>query len=421
VKLLGLEARQNSYYYQSRYQQVVDFGADLYVLNGEGTADFWPAEKYRIVGSKKIDDLIAAAKAWHAEEHFDGVLTFSESGVIATAVVAEALGLPSIGEQAARASRNKLVMREAHAAGGVPHPAFRLVHTETEALETAAEFGYPVILKPTLGAASNFVFKVDDPAELIERFAAAGEGIRDMSWYEMEADGVDLGPHGLLMESFLDGSEHLIEALAWDDEVYLGSIVDRVTVEGATFDDDVHHAPTSLTAEQVAEVQRVVAAAVHAQGIRRSAMHAEIRFHQGRPNLLEIAVRPGGGGLDHIARITAEHDPIRAVMDVAAGVKPQVRHYQPTAVHIWSMCLISDAGTIAEIEVPAEVAEAPEVFFLKVTARPGDVIRRPPEGNSILGFLGVTGTGMDEVQARADELAGMIRVRFTDAVPAVAG
>ena len=28
MKLLALEARQNSFYYKSRYQQIVDFGAD---------------------------------------------------------------------------------------------------------------------------------------------------------------------------------------------------------------------------------------------------------------------------------------------------------------------------------------------------------------------------------------------------------
>src|SRR5206468_11927045 len=128
----------------------------------------------------------------------------------------------------------------------------------------------PVIVKPTLGAASNFVFRVDTPDQLRERYSQARAGMDRMIWYRMEADGIDLGPHGLLVESFLDGHEHLIEALAWDDEVYLGSIVDRITAEGDTFDDDMHHAPTSLTAEQIAAVHAVVTAGVRAQGLVRS-------------------------------------------------------------------------------------------------------------------------------------------------------
>src|SRR5205807_5610950 len=141
--------------------------------------------------------------------------------------------------------------------------------------------------KPTLGAASNFVFRVDGPEQLRLRFPQVVDGMEQMSWFLMEPEGVDHGPHGVLVESFLDGPEFLTEALAWDGEVYLGSIVDRVTIEGATFDDDVHHAPTSLSPEQVAAVHRVITEAARAQGIGRSVMHAEVRYHQGRPHLLE--------------------------------------------------------------------------------------------------------------------------------------
>ncbi|GAT70700.1 ATP-dependent carboxylate-amine ligase ATP-grasp [Planomonospora sphaerica] len=413
MRLLALEARQNASYYQSRYRQVADLGAELYVLNGIGTPDFWPQDRYRVAGSQRIDDLITEAKSWHEQERFDGVITFSESAVTAVAAVAEALGLPGVGTEAARTSRNKLLMREAHRRHGAPHPGFRLVADVEEARRAAEDFGYPVILKPTLGAASNFVFRIDDEEELRETFPRAVEGIAGMSWYEMEAEGLDLGPHGLMVEAFLDGEEFLIEAVAWDGEVYLGSIVDRITAEGGTFDDDVHHAPTSLGPEQVAAVHRVVAAGARAQGLDRSVMHAEVRFHRGEPYLLEIAIRPGGGGLDLIARITADHCPIRAVMDVARGVRPRVRHYEPTGVHVTAMCLLCDAGRIERIDVPAEVSESDRVFFLKITARPGDVVRRPPEGNSILGFLGTTGDSLEDARQTMNDLADRIRVELS--------
>jgi biotin carboxylase len=418
MKLLGLEAVQNATYYQSRYQQIEELGADLFVLNGLGEPDFWPSGRYRIAGSKHIDDLTRAAREWHAAEHFDGVLSFSESAVIAVATVAAALGLPSIGTETARTSRNKLLMRQAHERGGVPRPHFRLAPTLAAALEAAEEFGYPVILKPTLGAASNFVFRADSPDEVRLRFPQVDDGMRQMSWFTMEADGTDLGPKGVLIESFLDGPEYLTEALAWDGEVYLGSIVDRVTVEGTTFDDDVHHAPTSLAPDQVAAVHAAISAAARAQGIRRSVMHAEVRYHDGRPHLLEIAVRPGGGGLDYFARISAGYSPIRAMMDVASGQRPAAGHYHPTDVHTAGLCLISGPGRVEEINVPPSVAESDRVFFLKITAKPGDVIKRPPNGNNILGFLCTTGTSFDDAMRIASELAGRIDVRLLSPVPA---
>jgi biotin carboxylase len=414
MKLLAIETRQYLDYYHSRYRQVQAFGVDLYVMNGEGTEDFWPADHYRLVGTKNIDEMVACAQTWHATEQFDGVITFSEAAVIAVAAVAEALGLPTIGVDAARNSRNKLLMRQAYEKAGVPIPSFRLVTELDDALAAAEEFGYPVILKPTLGAGSQLVYRVDDPAQMRQRFTHAMAGIEDMFWVTAEADGVDLGPVGLLVESFLAGREYLMEALAWDDEVYLGSVVDRITLEGQNFDDDVHHAPTSLPAVDVAMVQQAVKAAAHAQGLRRSVMHAEVRYHNGKPHLLEIAARVGGGGLDMIARLTADHDPIRAVVDIARGVKPPVRHYQPTGTHITAMCLICDGGVVRRIEVPAEVSESDRVFLLKITARPGDRILRPPHGNNIFGFLGTTGTSEDDAFSAMTDLAAKITVTLED-------
>lgn len=413
TRLLAIEAVQNGDYYLSRYAQVEATGAEVFVLNGIGQDGWWADGRYRTVGSRHIDDIVQQAKDWHAERVFDGVLTFSESAVLTVAVVAEALGLPGIGLEAARASRNKLVMRRSHEREGVPHPQFRLAADVEEALAAAEEFGYPVVLKPTLGAASSFVFRVDDADALRDRYAQTREGLDGLAWYAMEADGVDPGPYGVLVESFLDGSEHLIEAVAWDGEVFLGSIVDRVTVEGDTFDDDVHHAPTALTPEQVDEVHGVVAAAVRAHGTRRSVLHAEIRFHQGRPHLIEMAVRPGGGGLDQMARLSAGHDPVRAVAHVAAGARPGVDHYRPTGIHTAALCLLGPAGRLEAITVPDDVSAHPDLFFLKLTARPGDVVRRPPHGNTVLGFLGTSGTSLEDTLTTATQLAGRIDVRVS--------
>jgi|GEM_PF-862363 biotin carboxylase len=413
MKLLGLEARQNSHYYHSRYELVRGFGADLFVLNGIGEEGYWTQGRYRIAGSQKIDDIIAAARAWHDVEGFEGVFSFSESGVMAVAAVAEALGLPSVGVDAARKSRNKLLMRQAYQQAGVPHPRYRFVTSLSEAKAAAADFGYPVVLKPTLGAASNYVFRIDDDEEMAERYRDATDGMQRMSWYLMEAEGLDLGPYGLLVESFLDGHEHLFEALAWDDEVYLGSAVDRVTAEGETFDDDVHRAPTRLSEAELSRVHRIITDAAHAQGLRRSVMHAEVRFHQGEPYVVEIAIRPGGGGLDLVAQVTADYSPIEAVMDVARGVKPKVRHYQPTGVHMMGTCLICQAGQVEYVRIPDEVTNAKQTLMAKITAQPGDVIRRPPDGNNILGFLIVTGTSDDDAQATLEDFADKIDVKLT--------
>jgi biotin carboxylase len=193
-------------------------------------------------------------------------------------------------------------------------------------------------------------------------------------------------------------------------------VVDRITAEGDNFDDDVHHAPTTLGAQDLAEVHRAVTVAAHAQGLRRSVMHAEVRFSHGKPYLLEIAARVGGGGLETIAQLTAGHDPIKATVDISLGRKPDVRHFQPTGTHITAMCLISAAGIVEEVVVPDEVSSSDKVFLLKITAKPGDKIKRPPDGNTILGFLGTKGNSFEEAFDTMNEFASKIQVTFATPV-----
>jgi biotin carboxylase len=377
IRLLAVEASQNGVYNRPRYQQVEDLGAELHVLNGVGTAGFWPADRYRVVGSKKIGDILDAARQWHGSTGFHGVLTFAESALITTAAVADALGLPGIGVPAARASRNKVLMHQAHHRSGAPHAEFRSTPTLADGLAAADDFGYPVVVKPALGASSNFVFRADTPAEFRRHYAAAASGAPTMKWVLMEADGVDLGPAGLLVESFLDGSEHLIEAVVWDGEVRLGSVVDRIDAELTTFEDNMHRAPTSLSREQLGLVHAALTAAAAGQGLRRSALHAEVRFHQGRPYVLEVTPRPGGGGLEHMARASAGYYPIRSHLEIARGQRPLLAAYAPTGVYTAARALLCEAGQIAGIVVPAEVSQSADLLFCRLIAAPGDVIRRP--------------------------------------------
>ena len=371
MKLLAVEAQQFGGYYLPRYEQVEEFGGNLHLLHGIGEPDFWPAPRYRVAGSAKIDDLIAAATAWHAEQHFDGVLTFSESSVMTVALLAEALGLPGVGLEAARNSRNKLCMRQAHERGGVPHPGVQVRHRPAGRTRRGCRIRLSGSAQADHGYCQQLRLPDRRRRAATARYHDATEGIERMLAYVMEAEGIDIGPHGLLVESFLDGHEYLFEAVVWDGEVFLGSIVDRATIEGATFDDDVHVAPTSLTDAQLEEIRQIISDAARAHGLRRSVMHAEIRFHQGRPHLVEIAIRPGGGGLDLVARTTAGYCPIRATMDVARGVRPAISHYQPTGVYMMGTCLICEAGELEYVRVPTGVRESERTLLARITARPG--------------------------------------------------
>jgi hypothetical protein len=131
-----------------------------------------------------------------------------------------------------------------------------------------------------------------------------------------------------------------------------------------------------------------------------------------------MAIRPGGGGLDLVARVTADYCPIRAALDVARGVRPQVQHYRPNGVHMLGTCLISDAGELEYAHIPDEIVRSERTLLAEVTARPGDQILRPPDGNSIIGFLVVLGRSFPEVRATLEEFAAKVRIKLVGRPPA---
>src|SRR5690242_9477681 len=98
--------------------------------------------------------LLAVVSQLKERYRFKGVFSYDEALVVETALVAEALRLPSNSVNTARRCRDKHLMRQAWQRAQVPSASSYLVHSPGEAEEVAARIGYPVVLKPRGLAAS---------------------------------------------------------------------------------------------------------------------------------------------------------------------------------------------------------------------------------------------------------------------------
>src|SRR5262249_48912923 len=77
--------------------------------------------------------LLDAAAAVARSHHVSGVFTYDEPQVIATARIADQLGLPGLTTAGAERCRNKYETRLALTAAGLPQPRFRLADTAEDA------------------------------------------------------------------------------------------------------------------------------------------------------------------------------------------------------------------------------------------------------------------------------------------------
>jgi biotin carboxylase len=114
----------------------------------------------------RADEAINTALAIHHEQRIDGVLAYDDQAVPVVARIAAALGLPGHPVVAADAARDKFLMKERFTAAGIPIAAYALVEDEKAALKWADGTGYPVVVKPVRGSASQGVIRADNEEEL---------------------------------------------------------------------------------------------------------------------------------------------------------------------------------------------------------------------------------------------------------------
>ena len=132
-------------------------------------------------GYLQVDDLfsntasaIEQIRRWLGGRTIDRVCCLWEPGIELSAQIREALDVPGQSYEQAQRFRNKELMKQALAAGGVRVPRHETATTANEVWEATEIIGYPLILKPIAGAGSMDTFRCDDEAAVTEAIAQLG-------------------------------------------------------------------------------------------------------------------------------------------------------------------------------------------------------------------------------------------------------
>ena len=108
----------------------------------------------------------------------------------------------------ARNFRDKARMKELLRAAGLPCARHRLAASAEEGWAFASEVGYPLVVKPPAGAATQATYRVDGPDALADALYACAP----------DAGGA------VLVEEFVTGEEYSFDAFSRDGEVVFHSI-----------------------------------------------------------------------------------------------------------------------------------------------------------------------------------------------------
>jgi hypothetical protein len=352
---------------------------------------------------------VAAIVAFAERRPLGAVMGVDDSATVLAAAAARALGLPHDGPDAARAARDKRVMRERFSAAGLPSPRHRAFTTADDPRRIAAEVSYPCVIKPTSLGASRGVMRADDPEQLVARFERLCRLLRTETCDE------------LLVEDYVPGREVALEGLLDGGGLRVLALFDKPDpMEGPFFEETLLVTPSRLPAAAREAIADTARRAAHALGLRRGPIHAELRFGAAGPQLIELAARTIGGLCSRTLRFQGAGSLEELVLRKALGLDTSSVVPEPGASGVL-MVPIPGAGLLRGVEGIEEARAETGVEDVEITARIGYPLVPLPEGDRYLGFVFARGPDPDAVERSLRAAHARLRFRIAPDLPVAAG
>lgn len=343
------------------------------------------------------------------EEKVHAILSVDDSATLVAAMASAALGLPHNDPDSALAARDKLVMRRALAAGGVPVPEFRPYRLDADPQAIAGEVTYPAVVKPTRLNGSRGVIRVDHEAELIAAFSRVQAMLRD--------EGYPPHDEAILIERYLPGIEVALEGLLTGGELHVLALFDKPDpLVGPYFEETIYVTPSRLPAATQEAIARMTARSAAALGLREGPVHAELRINDEGVWPIELAGRSIGGLCSTILEFGAGMSLEELILRQAVGMELPSVERQGGAVGVM-MIPIPKRGVLRCVDGQEEALRVPGITGLEITARINYPILPLPEGASYLGFIFARGERPEEVEAALREAHSRLKIRIDTVIP----
>lgn len=335
----------------------------------------------------------------------DGVVTFWEDAVPATARVAAALGLPGLSPNAADRARSKLRTLEASRDAGLPTPRFMHLNGAASLEAAAAAVRFPAVIKPVFGAEAIGCLRVDDLASLEAGYARVAALITP------ELNVVFLQGRDLLIEEYLDGTEFDVDFLLSGGACVFSAVSENWPTNEPYFVETGLHTPSAHPPERRAALVDLCVRTAQALGLRDGVFHAEAKDTSRGPRLLELNARLGGGSIvDYHRRVTGV-DLLEQQLLVCVGLPVLPTPAAAPACGIANVFLYpSRSGTLAHTRFFDHLANEPAVIGRTVFVEAGERVTAATDGfPTAIGELSVcakdTATARAKAQAIVETLA----------------
>ena len=246
------------------------------------------------ISAQSLIELLAPI---HEATPVTALACFLESTILAAALAADALAIPSNPVDAVRTAHNKALTRQAMERHGVPQEPWRLCRSldEVVAFRNALD-GAPIVVKPVTGAGSAGVrlIRTDDDLH------SAWDSIGGLKWWAL----LDNPDNAVIAEAVLPGAEFSVEAMSVDGRHDILAVTGKLTTGEPEFVELGHWQPAQLHADQRAAVVSRVIEILDAIGHRIGPSHTEVMVDGLNVGLIETHTRFGGDQIWELTQLT---------------------------------------------------------------------------------------------------------------------
>ena len=286
--------------------------------------DFQRASVDRFIEVPDItaDSLIELLEPIHRETPVAALACFLESVILAAAVAADTLGIPSNPVDAVRTAHNKFLTRRALQRNGIPQQPWRLCRSLDEVVAFRhAVAGAPIVVKPVTGAGSAGVRLIRNDDDMRSAWDSIG-GLKQWAL-------LDNPEHAVIAEAVLSGDEFSVEAMSVGGVHEILAVTGKLTTGAPEFVELGHWQPAQLREDQRDAVVHRTMAVLDAIGHQTGPSHTEVMVDGLDVGVIETHTRFGGDQIWELTELTTGRHFATETLFALLGLdapEPGVRH-----------------------------------------------------------------------------------------------
>lgn len=349
------------------------------------------ADKRYVVDIKKKKENLRIAK----KENISAVLTSgSEFAVRTVGYIGTHLNLNTISYENSKLVTNKFLMREKMAKNKIPIPHYEKITTEKEAIFFAREFNFPIVVKAVDNAGNRGVSIVKSKEKIVE-------AVKNAHRYSNKSY--------ILVEEYIDGTEHTIEGLSYKSKHSILGISDTIrNLPPYPVDLSLIY-PTAHTKDVVNKIHSSVNNAIKALGLSIGETHSEVIIKNKQPYLLEVAARGGGMHIPTIIipALTGINMNVESIK-MSLGIE-NVNLTPKYERSVMLKFLIAPPGKLLDIKGLDKLESRDDIKFYYIDYKIGEIVRELKTGGDRAGYIIFDGETRQIVLKKEKEIENLIK------------